>query len=210
MENELILKLSPRQLRVIDTYKDIRHASNMNSISYSAVYQSIRTLTKCFVKNNGYSYYFIYKKDFDKLAEKQKLNGTYRVKNQIAEYNDTGALIQTADNINDMCFKSKNHADYDEIYRSVKANGLLCKNGYYYLYANTENNLAKVLKASYKGFVLQYDKNSNFIAEHENCLKASDTTGISYSSIYRCLKGHMNTAGGYKWKYKSEIIDDLL
>ena len=53
--------------------------------------------------------------------------------------------------------------------------------------------------------VLQYDINMNLISEYENIRKASLETGVSDTSIRHNCNGKKSSAGGYIWKYKSNI-----
>ena len=50
--------------------------------------------------------------------------------------------------------------------------------------------------------VLQYDLDGNFIKEYPSS-KEAERNGFKHSSINLCCKGKRNTAGGYKWQYKS-------
>ena len=52
--------------------------------------------------------------------------------------------------------------------------------------------------------VLQIDKNTNkLIAEFPSLTEVERQFGISKSSISKCCKGKLNTAGKYKWQYKN-------
>lgn len=53
--------------------------------------------------------------------------------------------------------------------------------------------------------ILQYDMNDILISEYDNIRKASLETGISDSCIRYNCKGKRKSAGGYIWKYKSDI-----
>lgn len=50
--------------------------------------------------------------------------------------------------------------------------------------------------------VLQFDKQGNFIAEFENGMQASKSTGIVYANINQCCHGRLLSAGGFVWKFK--------
>lgn len=52
--------------------------------------------------------------------------------------------------------------------------------------------------------VIQFDKDWKFIKEWKSALEISETLNIDQSSIGRCCKGKQGTAGGYRWKYKSD------
>ena len=51
---------------------------------------------------------------------------------------------------------------------------------------------------------IQYDLQGNFIKEWNSAKEASDKLGISANSICSCRSGKLNSAGGYKWKYKKQ------
>jgi group I intron endonuclease len=50
--------------------------------------------------------------------------------------------------------------------------------------------------------VLQFTKNGEFIAEYFSINEAERCSGVSKSSICRCCKGKLKTAGKFVWKYK--------
>jgi hypothetical protein len=51
-------------------------------------------------------------------------------------------------------------------------------------------------------FVLQYDKDMNFIREWDSISTVTKELGIGGNSITTCCKGKYNSAGGYIWKYR--------
>lgn len=50
----------------------------------------------------------------------------------------------------------------------------------------------------------QYSKNNEFIESYYSLNYASEITGIDGTSICKALKGVINTAGGYIWKYENK------
>lgn len=52
--------------------------------------------------------------------------------------------------------------------------------------------------------IIQFDRQGNFIAEHESLMDAELNLGIHHQSISACCKGKLKSTGGYKWKYKIE------
>ena len=56
--------------------------------------------------------------------------------------------------------------------------------------------------------IYQYDLDGNLIKEHDNAKKASDDSGILMQGITNCCSGKSKSAGGYIWKYKSNIINE--
>ncbi|MDE5888957.1 MAG: hypothetical protein K2H20_02950, partial [Bacilli bacterium] len=53
--------------------------------------------------------------------------------------------------------------------------------------------------------VLQYDLNGNFLKEWD-CIADAETTLNIHKSISKCCRGQRKSAGGFKWKYKENII----
>ena len=54
--------------------------------------------------------------------------------------------------------------------------------------------------------VIKCDKNGNIICTYPSIAEASRDTGILQTHISRCARGKRPSAGGYKWKYKDEVI----
>ena len=52
--------------------------------------------------------------------------------------------------------------------------------------------------------VYQLDKNENIIRLFDSIALAEKETGINHSSISKCCKGKMKSAGGFLWKYESD------
>lgn len=52
--------------------------------------------------------------------------------------------------------------------------------------------------------ILQFDKEGNFIKEWDSAISVEKELHIFNSNICNCLKGKLNTAGGYIWKYKKD------
>lgn len=48
--------------------------------------------------------------------------------------------------------------------------------------------------------ILQISKDGEIIAEYNSAYQANIETGIG--NIYKCLNGHLKSAGGFIWKYK--------
>ncbi len=69
----------------------------------------------------------------------------------------------------------------------------------YILWCNS-NNAGKVKRA-----VLRCSNNMNFIDSYASISEASLKTGIDRSSITACCRDKIKTAGGYIWRYESDI-----
>lgn len=59
-----------------------------------------------------------------------------------------------------------------------------------------------------KGAVLQYSLEDIFIAEYTSCMAAYKATKINNRNITYACKHKRKTAGGFKWKYKKEILEN--
>jgi len=64
-----------------------------------------------------------------------------------------------------------------------------------------DQKLEDILKQNNK-FVLQYDKEMNFICEYPSINNASKLLSIDVSNIIKCCKGKVKSSGGFIWKYK--------
>ena len=71
-----------------------------------------------------------------------------------------------------------------------------------------EAKLKMKLNHSYHDLVevIKCDKNGNIICTYPSIAEASRDTGILQTHISRCARGKRPSAGGYKWKYKNEVI----
>lgn len=54
------------------------------------------------------------------------------------------------------------------------------------------------------GWVIQLTRDGEEVARYSSVKAASDATKITKSNIATCARGHMPTAGGYKWKYTNQ------
>lgn len=66
---------------------------------------------------------------------------------------------------------------------------------------NDDQKLQDILKQKNK-YILQYDKDMNFINEYPSINNASKINKIDISNIIKCCKGKYKSAGGFIWKYK--------
>lgn len=88
-----------------------------------------------------------------------------------------------------------NHIDGDKTNNKVE-NLEWCNNQYNVIHAY-KNGLAK----SHPKSIKQYDLKGNYIQTFESIVKASKEVNGNTSNINKCVKGHINSAYGYKWRY---------
>lgn len=67
--------------------------------------------------------------------------------------------------------------------------------------ANNPNKKHSPNSNSHKLKVYQLNKSGGIIAEYESINEASRISGAINSSISRCCKGKLNSAGGFIWKF---------
>lgn len=64
-----------------------------------------------------------------------------------------------------------------------------------------EQKLDDILKQNNK-WIVQYDKEMNYINEYPSIRDAERKTKVVRSNITKCCKGKVKSAGGFIWKYK--------
>lgn len=58
--------------------------------------------------------------------------------------------------------------------------------------------------------IIQYTKNGIFIRKYNSIISASKENNVDQSSITKCCKHKVQSAGGYIWRYASDIEDPCL
>ena len=76
--------------------------------------------------------------------------------------------------------------------------------GFQWRYYN-EHHTESINKISPKKtkVVLQYSKTGEYITSFKNATEAEKVTKVDKSSIGRCCRNELKTAGGYVWKFKT-------
>lgn len=102
----------------------------------------------------------------------------------------TEAFIDNPNN-----YDQVNHIDGDKTNNKVE-NLEWCNNQYNVIHAY-ENGLIK----HYSRQINQYDLKGNYIQTFESLAKACKEVNGNRANIIKCIKGQINNAYGYKWRY---------
>lgn len=132
----------------------------------------------------------------EKIKEK---NGLDRYK-KIYQYNKCGDYLREFSSPLDI--ENELNINYVEVQKCCRGE-LKTSSGYRWSYEKVD----KLPPIQYKTNaipVIQFDKDWKFIKEWKSALEINETLNIDQSSIGRCCKGKQGTAGGYRWKYKSD------
>lgn len=66
--------------------------------------------------------------------------------------------------------------------------------------SSISERIKKIVSAYSRVYIMQYNKNGEFIRDYPSIRAASKATGISESAIHNCKTGKSKSAGGYIWK----------
>ena len=66
--------------------------------------------------------------------------------------------------------------------------------------SSISERIKKILFVYSRVYIMQYNKNGEFIRDYPSIRAASKATGISESAIHNCKTGRSKSAGGYIWK----------
>lgn len=99
--------------------------------------------------------------------------------------------LSFVDNPNPTLYKYVNHIDKN-IKNNRTSNLEWCTNSYNLAYSNGKR-------------VCQYSKDGAFISEFNCIADASREFHIPATNISNCCKGERHTAGGYIWRYKTDV-----
>ena len=91
---------------------------------------------------------------------------------------------------------SRNHADI-----SGDRNPMYQKN-------HSEDSRRKMSENRPKRSVCQFSINGELIAIHSSTREAERKTGVNHTHIGRCCKKTQRSAGGFVWKYKTEVENE--
>ena len=72
---------------------------------------------------------------------------------------------------------------------------------------NYGTRISRQRKALIKG-VIQFSRSGDMIATYDSITQARQSTGLSVSHIAACCKKKVPTAGGFVWRYLTEVRND--
>jgi group I intron endonuclease len=67
-------------------------------------------------------------------------------------------------------------------------------------------NIQNVIQSNKKS-VMQFTDDDIFIQEFGSVKEAAESINVAPSSVTICLKGRSKTAGGFKWKYSTSLVE---
>lgn len=155
----------------------------------------------------------IYKKVAAKNKGKRRnhdimMKAAAKRKKPILQYDSKGNFVREYDGIIDAgfnttaniaaCCKNRLKSAYGYIWRYKTSNN-------YPLSIKVEENT----RALFYKTVLQLNKNKELIGTYKSASDASAHTNIGRKAINNCLYGRSRSAGGYIWKFKEEIGNEL-
>lgn len=62
------------------------------------------------------------------------------------------------------------------------------------------------MKDKLKRVILQFTKDGKLIKKWDSIIDVQNELGIKQSNICKCLKGKINSIGGYQWKYYDDVM----
>ena len=191
-----------KNAELVDIYNTVQDAAEKNNLDGSAISKCCRgELISC----GGF--FWSYTNDENKI--KSDINRV-RIYKKVYQYDKDNNYIREFEN-SDIAEKetgiSKNSI------QRVCQGKYVTAGGYKWSYIK-EEKLNQILKDNVKGYnswsswknkkVYQLDKNENIIRLFDSIASAEKETGINHSSISKCCKGKMKSAGGFLWKYESD------
>ena len=203
-----VVKLN-KNLQVVDNYISIADAARINNIVATTILMCCK---RKYITAGGFYWCYAddYTKDWQPIEKK--------------ETHTCGKIVCQIDKKTLICvnkFKSVNDAS-KKLSLSKDSIGRCCRReiiqtgGYYWCYEKDldsfqpvvmldprlkyTDEVRKKMGEKKKIPVVRYDNNGEII-KYAGVIDASTATGIDPSSIIRCCKGVVKTAGGYHWQY---------
>ena len=174
---------------MVELWKNIKGFENFYQISDCG---RVKSLSRKRNDRNQILPERILKCGYDKKGYKQVIlckNGkckTYTIHRLVAQ-----AFIENPYNYNYVNHKNENKED-----NRVK-NLEWCTNSYNLKYGNAQKNKKRKIN--------QYDKNNNFVKEWGSMLDIQNQLSIPTSNICKVCNGKRKFAGGYIWRYATNI-----
>lgn len=192
--------LSKEIFKDIEGYEGLYQISNLGNVKSLARYKKNHNklqkveerILKANISNRGYYYVMLNKNGKQEHKMIHILMAKAFIPNinnyPIVNHKDGNKLNINLDNL-EWCTYSHNNK---EAYRlGLKIGAVKNKLGY-------DNWKSKP--------IYQYDLDGNFIREWACSREVKRQLGINASNIRACCNGQRNKAGGYMWKYKSEVM----
>lgn len=175
-----------------EIWKDIKGYEGLYQVSNLG---RVKSLYKEIIKSNGRNFY-----SKEKLLKFTMRSGYYNINltsNKIRKSFEVHRLVAQAfiPNVNNL--PQVNHKNGNKTDNKVENLEWVTRKG------NMEH-ATKILKVNFrpKIKIVQYDRKGNYIKKWESLSNASKELGISCSSISKCCKRKLKTAGKYVWRYK--------
>lgn len=161
----------------------ISNMGNIKSLGNGKSNNSKERILKPGKNSNGYLHVILYKDGIKKDYTVHQLVGN--------------AFLS-----NPQGYKELNHKDEDKTNNNAD-NLEWCSRSYNCSYNDKAKKAGKKLRKP----VIAIEKRTGLILEFASSIEAERETGIAHSSIIKCCKGKMNSAGNFYWMYKNNNDD---
>ena len=171
-----------------EIWKDIEGYEGLYQISNRGNVKSVERM-----KWNGKGYHKIPERILKAKKDKYGYLQVHLSKDGKAKMYLVHRLVASAFLENQMGYTEVNHLDEDKTNNCVD-NLEWCSRSYNINYGTRNQKISKP--------VIAIDKRTGLILEFSSTHEAERETGIASSNICACLKGKMNSCGGFYWMYK--------
>jgi hypothetical protein len=183
--------------RLVEEWKDVKGFEGLYQISNMG---RVKSLAR-YKKNNRGSRSLIGETILKQSKNNRGYCRIYLCKDAHKKAFSVHRLVADAFVPNPNNFTEVNHKDEDK-QNNCADNLEWCDSNYNINYGTHNKRISLT-----KGCVVQaFDKYGNFVMEFHSMSEAGRKTGIPQQNISRCISGKCETAGGYVWKKKSEVV----